>query len=327
MHRQTLSPVIRMRRIPRRLAGLGTACLLAVMAFGPPARAAQPMMPEVTPEGRVLAGGRDILITMEKPDGAFPPTARDLSSVRRRGVLVVGQFQGDNPPFFFTEEGSGRLIGFDIDLAESLARDIGVKLVLNRSYQSFQAVADAVEAGEVDVGITNLSVTEKRKKQVDFSEPYLIGTMSLLIDLAEVEKKLAGVEVIGPSDLNRPELAAVTETGSAYEGEIKNLFPQVAVISETYGKGDRRYQAILDKKAQFMLRDGVSIAGDVMNNPAIVVERGGPLTLAVLRGTEDPYAVAVAKSAPELLKFVNAHLDRFEDVPTASSIFKKYLSK
>ncbi len=297
------------------------------LAYGSNSRAGQPMMPDETAEGRVLAGGRNMLVTMEKPSGVFPPNARDLTSIRQRGVLVVGQFQGDNPPFFFVEEKSGRLIGFDVDLAESLARDIGVKLILNRSYQSFQAVADAVEAGEVDAGITNLSVTETRKKQVAFSEPYLIGSMSLLINLGEVEKKLAGVEVIGPADLNRPELTAVVEAGSAYEGETKKTFPQVKILEETYGKGDRRYQSLLEHKAQIMLRDNISLAGDVMNNPAIMVDKGGALTLVTLRGTEDPYAVAVAKTAPELLGFINAHLDKFEDVPTASSIFKKYLTR
>ncbi len=317
----------RASRVSGRLACLVAVCFLGLLVFGRPGPAAEPPLPAATPEGLVLAGGRDMLVTMEKPDRVIPANARDLASIRQRGVLLVGQFQGDNPPFFFIEEGSGRLVGFDVDLALSLAKDIGVKLVLNRSYPTFQAVADAVEAGEVDLGITNLSVTEKRKKQVNFSEPYLIGTMAILFDLPEIEKRLAGVEVIGPADLNRPELTAVTEAGSSYEGDTHNIFPNAKILSESYGKGERRYQSLLDKKAQFMLRDGISIAGDVMKNPSILSENGGSLAVATLRGSEDPYAVAVAKSAPELLNFVNAHLDRFEDVPTASSIFKKYLSK
>jgi ABC-type amino acid transport substrate-binding protein len=71
---------------------------------------------------------------------------------------------------FESRNPSGKIIGFDIDLANSIANELGYKLEIKD--MKFDGLVGALQAKRVDMVLAGMSATEKRKKNVDFSTPY-----------------------------------------------------------------------------------------------------------------------------------------------------------
>lgn len=121
----------------------------------------------------------------KKPAAA--PADDSLSKIKAKGRLVVG-INAEFAPFEFHTmiNGKDTIVGFDIDLAKDIAKDMGVELELKEL--AFDALLTTLQTGQVDVIISGLSATEERRKTVDFSEPYYRGGQSLLTTSQNVGK-------------------------------------------------------------------------------------------------------------------------------------------
>ena len=104
----------------------------------------------------------------------------------------------DNPPYEFFK--SGKVVGFDIDLAEALAKKMDKELDLKN--MDFSGLIPALSSGRVDAVIAAISATESRKKHVDFSDVYnesrvaiLSKKISLIKDMKSLEGKRVGVQL------------------------------------------------------------------------------------------------------------------------------------
>lgn len=81
------------------------------------------------------------------------------------------------PPFEY-KQGEG-FLGIDIEIAKALADKLGKELVIENV--SFDAVLQQVEAGYADIAMAGLTVNEKRKKQVNFSESYYEASQNIIV--------------------------------------------------------------------------------------------------------------------------------------------------
>lgn len=110
-----------------------------------------------------------------------------LSKIKAKGKLVVG-INAEFAPFEFHTMVNGKdtVVGFDVDLAREIAKDMGVELELKEL--SFDALLTTLQSGQVDVIISGLSATEERRKTVDFSDPYYKGEEALLTTKANLAK-------------------------------------------------------------------------------------------------------------------------------------------
>lgn len=99
-----------------------------------------------------------------------------LDGVKQRGTLRVA-LEGTYPPFNFKE--NGKLQGFEVELADALAKKLGVKAEYTTS--EWSAILAGLQAGKYDVVINQVGITEKRKETFDFSEPYTISSPQLII--------------------------------------------------------------------------------------------------------------------------------------------------
>ena len=170
---------------------------------------------------------------------ASPVVDRILSS----GELRVGM-SGDMPPLNMTTK-EGKVIGLDADLAALVADAMGVKL--NVQKMEFAGLLPALEAGRIDMIISNMTMTPDRNLKVAFVGPYFTSGKGLLTKrstLAEVKKM---------EDLNNPAFTFVALKGSTSEAVTKAGAPKaklIAVASENEG-----VQMVLDGKADGMLAD------------------------------------------------------------------------
>ncbi len=126
----------------------------------------------------------------KKPAANAPatPAADDsLSKIKAKGRLVVG-INAEFAPFEFHAMVNGKdtVVGFDLDMAKDIAKDMGVELELKEL--AFDALLTTLQSGQVDIIISGLSATEERRKTVDFTIPYYKGTNVVLTTKANLGK-------------------------------------------------------------------------------------------------------------------------------------------
>ncbi|HEY0641349.1 MAG TPA: ABC transporter substrate-binding protein [Pseudonocardiaceae bacterium] len=91
-------------------------------------------------------------------------------------------------PFEFEE--NGKVVGFDVDLVDLLAKELGVEqAVVDTPFDGIQSGAD-FEAGKCDLAAAGMTITDERKQNIDFSDPYFDATQAL------VTKKGSGLDSI-----------------------------------------------------------------------------------------------------------------------------------
>ena len=80
-------------------------------------------------------------------------------------------------PFEFKQD--GKYVGFDIDLWDAIAKDLGIDYELQP--MAFNGIIPALQTGNVDVGIAGMTIKSKRAEVVDFSYPYYRSGLLLLV--------------------------------------------------------------------------------------------------------------------------------------------------
>lgn len=96
-------------------------------------------------------------------------TTDKLQQIKDAGVLVVGT-SADYAPYEFHKkvDGEDKIVGFDIKMAEEIAKDLDVKVEYKD--MDFDGLLGALDAGKVDIVLSGMTPNEERKKSVDFSE-------------------------------------------------------------------------------------------------------------------------------------------------------------
>jgi polar amino acid transport system substrate-binding protein len=134
---------------------------------------------------------------MEQGDTRMPV----IENPAANGVLVVGTSDAGLP---FTAVKDNRLVGFDIELCERFAAYLGKTAKF--ANMDFGSLIAAVATGKVDLVSSSIYVTEERKKQIDFSDPYYqMGTnvFALRKNLAAYDAEAVATTVASPSFLTR----------------------------------------------------------------------------------------------------------------------------
>jgi cystine transport system substrate-binding protein len=107
-------------------------------------------------------------------DGTDP----SLSEVQDAGVLVVGT-EGTYRPFSYHDEGSGELTGYDVELIEAVASELGVDAEFQET--QWDAIFAGLEAGRFDVIANQVSITPEREEAYTFSTPYAVSTGVIVV--------------------------------------------------------------------------------------------------------------------------------------------------
>ena len=138
-----------------------------------------------------------------------------VEKVVRRGTLRVG-FSSFVP--WAMQDKEGRYIGFEIDVAERLAQDLGVKLQLVPT--NWDGIIPALLSGKFDVIIGSMSITPQRLLSVNFSIPY----DHAYVDLTLNREKSAAINKL--EDLNAEGVTIAVRTGTTAAAAAAKLFPK-----------------------------------------------------------------------------------------------------
>src|SRR5210317_522559 len=125
-----------------------------------------------------------------------------IEQIAKRGVIKVGM---DVFVPWAMKDKKGELIGFEIDIAKKLAKDMGVKVEFIPT--KWSGIIPALITGKFDVLIGGMTVTTQRNLKINFTRPYYYTEQGLMAH----KKKAAGFKV---ADFNSPGVTIAARLGS-----------------------------------------------------------------------------------------------------------------
>jgi ABC-type amino acid transport substrate-binding protein len=155
-----------------------------------------------------------------EPRGSAPV----LERIRASGVVRVG-WTRNRLPLVFRNDAS-ELVGFDVEMAHTLARDLGVKV------EFVQIDADQapqlLDSGVVDIVMSGFAITPERMQRVAFSDPYLEETLCFIVP-DHRRDEFSSREAVQ----RHAELRLAIPAGHYYVEKIKNYLPQAELVKVT----------------------------------------------------------------------------------------------
>jgi polar amino acid transport system substrate-binding protein len=115
---------------------------------------------------------------------ALAPGGDGLARVRASGVLRWGgDLQGGEPYVFQDPRDPERIVGFEVEIADALARRLGVRALFVQN--DWQLLVPALERGDLDMILNGLEVTAARRRRLAFTRPYFAFAVTLVVRRAD----------------------------------------------------------------------------------------------------------------------------------------------
>jgi polar amino acid transport system substrate-binding protein len=189
---------------------------------------------------------------------------------------------------------NGELIGYEVDLAKALAKNMGVTLKLVE--MPFPDLLGALKSGKVDAVMSGMTMTPERNLQVLFAGPYILSGKSIL-----TKSKLISEISAGNSG---KKYRIVTLKGSTSAEFVKNYMPTHEVIPvDNYNAG---VEMVLNDKADAMVADKPICVVTIMKN------QGKDLVMSDKPLTIEPIGIALPSDDPQFLNLVENYISSLE---------------
>lgn len=221
-------------------------------------------------------------------------------------TLNVGM-SADMPPMTSRTKDGG-IMGYDADLAKALANAMRVQL--NIKVLPFGDLIKALENDEIDMIISNMSITPERSAQVAFLGPYMMAGKSILTR----SSVLAQARESG--DFNRKDLKLVALENSTSAMFISEATPDAKAI--TVPNNDAGIEMVVNGEADAMVADMATC------KLAVLRHRDAGLTTLTEPLTLEPVGIAVSKDDAEFQNLVDNYLDAYGKTGLLNKLRKKW---
>ncbi|MGC0365620.1 polar amino acid transport system substrate-binding protein [Rhodococcus sp. 27YEA15] len=229
-----------------------------------------------------------------------------VDRIRARGRLIVGLDTGSNL-MSFRDPVTGRLEGFDVDIAREVARDLlgdpeRIEYRILTSDDRIQALMDST----VDIVVKTMTITCERREKVEFSTEYFAARQKILV------LRTSGIR--GIDDVADKRVCVARGTTSL--ARIQDLQPRATVVAVPMWSDC--LVVLQQGQVDAISTDDSILAGLASQDPYLEMV-GGAL------GTE-PYGIGINKADTDLVRFVNGTLDRIRADGTWTRIYDRRLA-
>lgn len=231
-----------------------------------------------------------------------------IDRIQKSGMLTVGM-TGNMPPLNMTSK-EGELMGYEVDLAQAMARAMGVKAQLKT--MPFAELLPALEAGKIDMIISNMTITPGRNMKVAFVGPYFVSGKAFMTK----KKTIALADEADDIDAKNTKLVALK--GSTSQAFVETAIPEAQLI--TAKDYDEAVKMVLEDKVHAMVSDYPIAVVSVYRYP----EQG--LLSVVTTLTYEPIGVGVPAGDPLLVNWVENFLGIAESTGLLDELKRKWLS-
>jgi polar amino acid transport system substrate-binding protein len=188
------------------------------------------------------------------------------------------------PPFEYVDETSKQIIGFDIDLMKAIADKEGIQVEFKNV--AWTALLAGMANCQYDMAISSISITEDRKPNMLFSDPYYTIGQQVVVAANNTTIK-------SKDDLSGKKVGAQISTTGAIE--IGKIAGAKLVTFDTIGLA---FQALMNGSVDAVVADNALVMGYVNKYSDKLKTAGDPFT-------GEPIGIAVCKTKPDLLKKIN----------------------
>ena len=240
--------------------------------------------------------------TADKENNKNEKNLSTLDKVKKEGVLKMG-LNDTYPPMEFRDE-KHNLVGFDVDLGEEIAKKLGVKLEIITN--DWSGIILSLKSKKYDMILSTLSITDERKKEINFSEPYIVGGQKLVVkkdekDIKTVEDlkdKIVGCQMGTTGEVSASKIEGIKEL-KKYDG-VTQAFNDLSV-----------------GRINTVIADG-QVGGYYLK------KRGGDLVLLDVKLTSEPVGIGFRKEDTTLRDEVQKALDELKKEGTLSKLSEKW---
>ncbi|AJC74367.1 ABC transporter substrate-binding protein [Pseudothermotoga hypogea DSM 11164 = NBRC 106472] len=227
-----------------------------------------------------------------------------ISFVLFARTVTVGT-SADFPPFEYIE--NGQFVGFDMDLMREIAKIAGFELKFVD--MSFDSLIPALRAGQIDVAAAAMTITEERKKVVDFSMPYWSADQSIIV---KADSDFTITVLFGKYRIG-------VQTGTTGDLWCTENLVQKGLLPE---RNLKRYDTFILALSDLLNGniDAIVLDSPVANRFAATK----PVKVVGIIVTGEQYGIAVRKGNKELLDKINQALKTLIETGKINELIDKY---
>jgi polar amino acid transport system substrate-binding protein len=230
--------------------------------------------------------------------GAGTATAGAVDAIKARGELLWGgDIQGGEP--YAYEDASGKLVGFEVDIGDAIARRLGVRA---RFVQvAWASLVPALERGDYDIALNGLELTPERHERLLLSHPYYVYAETLAVRRGSPLRFL---------DLHGKRVGTLNQTYAS------DLLRGLGIDPILYEGTQEPYQDLVAGRIDAVLMD--NIIADRYGCPMAMVE------CIVGDGAIGAYVIGMRKGDSDLAAAVDAALADMQRTGELHAILDKY---
>ena len=228
-----------------------------------------------------------------------------MAKLQDAGEITIG-VKYDVPPFGFKNPRTGDVEGFDVDIANAIAAELGVKPKL------IEAISDNripfLKDGTADLILSTMTINAERDEEIDFSEPYFIARGAIAV-------KKSDTSIGDVDDLAGKKVCTVL--GSTYEETLKKQAPKAERVTvDTYSECLERMQnGAVDAEST----DDAILAGHIKQDDSLKV--------LDVRLTTEPYGAGIKEGDTAFKAFVDETLQKFKDDGRWAATYEKWVGQ
>jgi len=231
-----------------------------------------------------------------------------LAKIKNRGKIIAG-VKYDLNLFGLKDPATGKVQGLDIDIAKQIAK----KVLGNEDAIEFMEVTSKtripmLKNGDIDFIIATMTITDERKKEIDFSDVYFTAGQSLLVP--------ADSPINSIKDLTN-DSKVLTAKGSTSAKNIRESAPDAQILEfENYAEA---FTALKAKQGNALTTDNALLYG--------MAQQDSNFRVLDETFTEEPYGIGIRKGEAELVKAVNDTLKELKENGEYDKIYEKWIGK
>ena len=230
---------------------------------------------------------------------------QQLAELRKRGELVIAT-DPTYAPFEYMEK--GKMIGMDVDLADEIGKEIGVKV--RWVGMEWAGVLGALETKKVDAIMAGVTITEERKKANGFTRPYFLSGQAIV-------KRRGDSRIHSEKDLLDKRVAVLQQTTGQFAAE------KLGIPKDRINRFDAQPDTLMD------VRNGKSDAA-IGDEPAVkaMIQKGYPeLEMAGHAFVQENVGIETRKADLALIAAINAAIDKILVDGRYAKIYEKWIKE
>ena len=228
----------------------------------------------------------------------------NLDAIKAAGVIKIGT-EGTYAPFTYHDT-SNKLVGFDVEIGEAIAKHLGVKAEFVEG--KWDGLIAGLDAQRYDAVINQVGITEERKAKFDFSDPYISSKAALIV-------REDNAEIAGFGDLSGKRAA---QSLTSNYGKMAEEAGAQLIGTEGF---DQSIALVVQGRADATINDSLSFLDFKKKQP------NAPVKIAATQGEAAQSGVIVRKGDPELVAAINEALKAIRADGTYKQISETYFGE